>query len=65
MRKQERQSYIRAQAYEMAKTGKHPHYRSIEVRLRASGYPEARQVLDNSLIRRELNALCKGENPYA
>lgn len=65
MRKQERAAYIRQRAREMALTGEYAHYRVIELHLRTNGYPEARQVLDDSFIRKELNAICEGRNPHA
>lgn len=65
MSKRERRAYIRNRAYTMAKTRNYRNFLIIEMHLRAKGYAEARQVLDDKLIRRELNALCEGRDPYA
>ena len=59
MKKAERHEYILKTAREMAKSGEHRDFTTIEVTLRADGLHEARQVLDNQFIRNELNELCK------
>ncbi|HEX8573065.1 MAG TPA: hypothetical protein VF759_09965 [Allosphingosinicella sp.] len=64
MRKRERQAYILQRAREMAATGEYRNWHHIEVHLRSDGYPEARSVLDDSFIRRELDEACKGRSIY-
>ena len=65
MRKQERHAEIRRLAREMAKTGRFRDFLQIEVRLRGSGWPEAKTALDDSFIRRELNLACIGKSIYS
>ena len=56
--KAERAEYIRKRSEEMARSGDHLSYSSIEHKLRMEGYAEARHQLDNRDIRAELNRLC-------
>jgi hypothetical protein len=58
MKKEERLSFIKKDAYELAKTGKYQDWLSIETALRGDGFTEARRVLDNDIIRKELNDIC-------
>jgi hypothetical protein len=55
----ERRDYIRQRALEMARSGEHPDFMSIELALRAEGYPEAQGELDKRDLRDQLNKLCK------
>jgi hypothetical protein len=57
--KRERRAYVRQRAEELARSGEHPDFLSIELALRGEGYPEARGELDNRLLRDWLNRLCK------
>ena len=59
MKKQERAKEIRKRAYEYAKSGKHHSWLSIEHQISSEGLYGAKSVLDNLLIREELNSLCK------
>jgi hypothetical protein len=57
--KRERREYIHQRALEMARSGEHDDFMSIELALRAEGYSEARGELDSRVLRDELNKLCK------
>jgi hypothetical protein len=57
--KHERQEYVTKRAREMAQSGEYPSWNIIESILIRDGYSEARGWLDDSLIRAELNQLCK------
>jgi hypothetical protein len=57
--KRERREYIHQRALQMAQSGEHDDYMSIELALRAEGYHEARSELDSRHLRDRLNALCK------
>jgi hypothetical protein len=57
--KRERRDYIRQRALEMARSGEHPDFMSIELALRAEGYPETQGELDKRDLRDQLNKLCK------
>lgn len=63
MKKDERYTYIRQQAYELARTGKYIDWLSVERALRSDGWDEARTILDNQAIREELNQICKNAQP--
>jgi hypothetical protein len=43
----------------MDRSGEHPDFMSIELALRAEGYPEAQGELDKRDLRDQLNKLCK------
>jgi hypothetical protein len=58
MNKAERASYIRSRAYELAGTGEHEDYMSIELAIRFEGYDEAHDVLDEHHIRNKLDDIC-------
>ena len=59
MKKEERLSFINKEAYKLAKTGAYSDWLSIEIVLRGDGFTEARRVLDNERMRKELDELCK------
>jgi len=59
MKKDERLTYIRQRAYELAREGAGINWHSIEMQLRGEGYGEARRILDNQYIREELDEICK------
>lgn len=65
MRKEERPAEIRRLAREMAGTGQFRDWLQIEVHLRGNGWPEARTVLDDWFIRRELTLACQGKSIYS
>ena len=58
MKKDERHTYIRQQAYELARSGNYLDWLSVERALRGDGWGEARAILDNPSIREELNQIC-------
>jgi hypothetical protein len=60
----QQETLIRTRAREMAMTRQFRGWRSIEIALRADGYPKARSVLDDHFFRRELDALCQGKEPF-
>lgn len=62
MNKQERAEKIRKRAYEYAKSGEYDNWLSIEWQIRSEGLSEARHVLDNPRIRKELDTLCETAN---
>ncbi|HEX7642739.1 MAG TPA: hypothetical protein VF472_11090 [Burkholderiaceae bacterium] len=57
--KRERAEYIRKRSLEMAQSGEHTDWQSIEHALRMEGLSEARQQLDSKTVRAELNDLCQ------
>jgi len=59
MKKSEQKAEIRKRASEYAKSGDFSSWLSIEHKLIAEGYPEARAELDNHYTRQELDSLCK------
>lgn len=62
MKKDERQAYIRARAYELAYNGEGTDWLSIELHLSSEGWSEARRILDRDSIREELDSICKIAN---
>jgi len=64
MKKAEREAFIIGRARELAASGTCKGWLIIEMKLRAEGHPEARRVLDNALLRKELDATCKGKSIY-
>jgi hypothetical protein len=44
--------------YRLARSGEHRNYQAIEWELRASGYPQARQLLDRERVRERLDGMC-------
>ena len=60
MKKAEREKFIRQRARELAASGEHHNCHTIEAVLRVrEGFPEARAVLDNQLLREELDLACQ------
>jgi hypothetical protein len=60
MRKAERQEYVARRAHELALTGRFQNWLAIETELRfVENFPEARQWLDDSFTRRQLDEVCK------
>jgi hypothetical protein len=57
-RKEERYSYVRKRADELAVSGKYRDWLSIETAIIGEGYGEARSILDDKFIRDNLNELC-------
>jgi hypothetical protein len=58
MKKEDIINFIREEAYNLAKTGEYRDYLSIEIALRGDGFIEARRVLENDIIRNELDEIC-------
>ncbi len=58
MRKTKLSEIIDRRADELAMSGKHQDWRTIEIALRYEGFPKARQILDNRFRRQELNNMC-------
>lgn len=56
--KEQRQTYISRRARELAESGNHVDYISIESALVREGYPEARTWLDSPSLRDELKQIC-------
>lgn len=50
--------YLSRRSREVATSGDYGDYMSIEIALRAEGFPEAREFLNSRLLRWELNRLC-------
>ena len=42
----------------LARSAEHRNYQAIEWELRASGYPQARQLLDRERVRERLDGMC-------
>jgi len=59
MKKRERIETIHKCACEYAKSGLNPSWQNIEWKLHEEGLPEARNELDDSAIRAELDELCR------
>jgi hypothetical protein len=59
MTKEERKSYVSSRAVELAQSGKHSSYQTIEIAIGAEGYPEARDWLDDHAFRDYLDRLCE------
>ena len=56
----EREAYVIKRARELAASGRYFSWRDVEVVLRfEEDFPEARQWLDNPVIRDELDRLCE------
>ena len=56
--KEARQVYMRRRAFELAESGDHIDYLTIEAALINEGYPEARTYLDRNSLRDDLKAAC-------
>lgn len=59
MNKDERYSYIRKRADELARTGDYLDYSFIEIAIRSEGLEDARSVLDDTFIRDQLDKVCE------
>lgn len=57
-------SVIEQRARELAATREYKSWLMVEMKLRSEGYVEARRVLDQHYLRRGLDALCQGRDPY-
>jgi hypothetical protein len=55
--KEQRRAKFMQEAYELARSGRHRDYLSIESAL-SGVYPEAREWLDNNSIRDDLRRMC-------
>ncbi len=58
MRTAARRTFVIERARELARTGRYRSWHTIEIHLRADGYTEARELLDDADLRRELNGCC-------
>lgn len=59
MNKRERQEYVLRRARELATSGRFDRWLNVEWELRfEEGFSEARQWLDSSFLRKELDGLC-------
>jgi len=58
MTKSVRKDYVLRRAEELARSGDFTDWVLIERALRAEGFPEARQWLDDKFIRSELTRMC-------
>jgi hypothetical protein len=58
MKKADRRDYISRRADELARTGQYRNWLLIEAVISREGFPEARQVLDDSFKRESLKRLC-------
>ncbi|MGH8554077.1 MAG: hypothetical protein ACREUD_00615 [Gammaproteobacteria bacterium] len=59
MNKKERGELMNKRALELARSGEHEDYVTIEITLRGEGFSEARQWLDNRFLRKEINEMCR------
>ena len=60
----QQETEIRTLAREMAATRQYRGWHSIEIALRAKGYTKAKAALDDHFLRKELDALCNGRDPF-
>ena len=58
MDKSERQAYVRSRAKDLAATDKHADWISVEHWLQREGHIEARDWLDDEMLRRDINKIC-------
>jgi hypothetical protein len=58
MNKSEQQAYVRSRAKDLAATGKHADWISVEHWLQREGHIEARDWLDDEMLRRDINRIC-------
>lgn len=57
--KRQQREYVPKRARELACSGNFPNWLSIEIHMRYEEYcPEARHVLDNEVVRKQLDRLC-------
>lgn len=59
MKNKERAEQMNKRATEMAQSGLYADWHSIETALRREGFQGARQWLDRSVLRSELNEMCR------
>jgi hypothetical protein len=54
-------------AYRLARSGEHQGYQAIEWQLQASGFPQARWLLDYERVREKLDGICaeSAKNRYS
>ena len=57
-RKEQRHAYVLRRARELAASGDHRDYLTIEWAIIEEGYPEARDLLDRDYLRKELKETC-------
>ena len=58
-KKEARAIYIDRRARELAESGDHKDWMTIEIAIRHEGYAEVRQQLDNRDVREELDLICR------
>jgi hypothetical protein len=54
-------------AYRLARSGEHQNYQAIEWELQASGFPQARRLLNFERVHEKLDGICAeaGKNRYS
>jgi hypothetical protein len=57
-KREQRQSECRRMAFELAQSGRHLDYLTIENELVKAGFPEARDWLDRDGLRQDLKRIC-------
>lgn len=65
MQQRERQEHIIHRAYQLAESGAHISTITIVSTLVAGEYPEASDILTNSIVRDDLNRICAARWGYA
>jgi hypothetical protein len=65
MPRRNRQEHIIRRAYQLADSGAHISTLTIVSTLVAGGYAEAAELLSNSIVRDDLNRICKARWAYA
>lgn len=55
----ERSGYIQRRAMELARSGNHENWLSVEIAIRSEGYDEARRELDQAWLRDEIDKACR------
>jgi hypothetical protein len=58
MKQEEKKAHVHRRAYELARSGLHIDYLTIENQIVGEGYPEARDWLDRDGLRRDLKEIC-------
>lgn len=58
MKKSERREYMAKRARELAESGEYEDHIGVEIALRAEGFSEARQYLNNRFLRQEIDEMC-------
>ncbi len=59
MDKREREEQMDKRARELASSGEHEDYVTIEIALNHEGFKKVRQWMDNSFRRQEFNEMCR------